>query len=305
MVVNKFSNIPPFYLKEEKSVVSAARHKRIHAKSNNEVTKIKSDHSGSHTASSNSRKLNSIIPKVIESFQKVTPKIDSNYMESSRASLKTLFRNSNISFGKHIPDHAVMKNLLQNFDVDTKKEKVTYRVVDIIPTKDPNSKYRVVSKKSTDKKVDKSTSTTGLGLAANSKKSNQQCSNGGLLRKKTSKTNRRKRTDVLVDNYDTSKIKVVNEEVHPVEESTYNINQRQKHTRSCAKCKGMRQDTFVVEKNIERTAADFKYREKSFVQSQVEKLNAIYASKSQGKPSIDVKRLGSRKFSYTQPIEVK
>lgn len=240
-----------------------------------------------------------------------------SYMDSSQDSLKTLFRNSNLSFGKHIPGHALMKNLLQNFDVDKKRNRVAYHVVDVIPTKDPNSRYRVVSKKSSEKKMDKTTSTTGLAWSSVSQNSSKHCSNdfGVPAKNMSRKKSHRKKIDITIETFDdTDKCPEIrsNKNIRSFikdntaikEDNKSNIT-RPKHLKNCSRCKGVRQDTFVVEKNSGGSSGNVRCKEKSFVQRQVEKLNALYAVKAQAKQTIDIKRLGSRKFSYTNPIEVK
>lgn len=304
MVANKFSNRPPFYLKDEQTVNKQSPSlysKNIRGektmKSICEIRESKRNSAGNQTMSSNSRKLNSIIPKVIESFQKVTPKVDSNYMDSSQDSLKTLFRNSNLSFGKHIPDHAAMKNLLHNFDVEKKRDKVAYQVIDVVPTKYSNTRCRVVMKKPSEKKLDKATSTGDLVSSTYGPNLNQYCLNENILPRKHSKTNHRKRIDVTIETTNNS----VKLDFLP--NTSKNDNNRNEQVKKCTKCKGIRQGTFVVENNP--VANPKNSREKSFVKTQVEKLNAIYGRNAQVKSApVEVKRLGSRKFSYTHPIEV-
>ncbi|XP_028148682.1 uncharacterized protein LOC114342086 [Diabrotica virgifera virgifera] len=93
-----------------------------------------------------------IAPKIIETFRNATPKRIINYSKRFEGKklgstknlpkatedipIQTLYRNKNLEFGKVIPNHKIMKDLLQNFE---------------------NTEYFYVSNR-----VDKCTSTTGI-----------------------------------------------------------------------------------------------------------------------------------------------
>ncbi|VEN41228.1 unnamed protein product [Callosobruchus maculatus] len=72
-----------------------------------------------------------------------------------------IFRNKNMPLGKHIPDHQIMKHLLQNLAEDSAEAKYFDEFADTVPIKEINTDINVTVKNN-GIRVDKSTSTTGL-----------------------------------------------------------------------------------------------------------------------------------------------
>nr|XP_023015629.1 uncharacterized protein LOC111505106 [Leptinotarsa decemlineata] len=173
MVVNKFSNRPPFDLKNRE--IPITKNVETRKKSFENVNKsyksiiqqLDGELQETRTCPDNN-KTNNIIPRIIESFKRVTPtrqvvflKNRNNNLSSKDSSLQTLYRN-NQNFGKHIPRHKIMKNLLQDFETGTVIENKNSSC-DTIPTKDTSCDYLSKSEGySFNTKVDKTTSTSGL-----------------------------------------------------------------------------------------------------------------------------------------------
>lgn len=173
--IDKFNNRPPFDIKKMDDATSTENkeqgvplcnncekaHMNTAAKSYISVARYL-EQFGDKYQIYKCNKNKKIIPKIIESFQKVTPKKNTKKakLKKKSESLETLFRNNKQISGKILPNHKIMKDLLKNFDGENAMEKaVSYEQIDMIPSKDtstyPSDNHRTL-------RVDKGTSTTGL-----------------------------------------------------------------------------------------------------------------------------------------------
>ncbi|XP_030758756.1 uncharacterized protein LOC115884341 [Sitophilus oryzae] len=139
MVVNKFSNRPPFDLKKPQESLNITENIKEYPEENcincckNRCTKqkppvIPKSKKLSKTAPDKELADNTdnrlIISKIIENFQKATPsrELHRNSDIINKGSVETLYRKSTISkLGKNIPEHKLMKNLLKNFEADSER----------------------------------------------------------------------------------------------------------------------------------------------------------------------------------------
>ncbi|XP_076257354.1 uncharacterized protein LOC143194439 [Rhynchophorus ferrugineus] len=196
MIVNKYSNIPPFNLKQsdQSSNVSGNIFDNPEANCNNcckkrqkhlqcKISKPVSNFEKIDTETDTSE--NKVISKVMRNFQKATPSREFTTIDiTENDSIETLYRkSSNIKLGKNIPGHRLMKNLLQNFDNDGdkvatvqqnkkkgnspkkshNKTKIKNRKQNLEQNKiTPNEIQTNTSSHSVHYSIDKDTSTTGL-----------------------------------------------------------------------------------------------------------------------------------------------
>lgn len=171
--IDKFNNRPPFDIKKmddststenkEQSVSICNNCEKIYmnaaAKSYINVARYLGQF-GDKCQVSNKTK--TIIPKIMESFQKAAPNktVKRVQVKEQSESLETLFRNNKQFFGKIIPDHKLMKDLLKNFDDESSTGKpVSYQQIDMIPSKDTSTNLSEIDPKI---RIDKATSTTGI-----------------------------------------------------------------------------------------------------------------------------------------------
>ncbi|CAH1972696.1 unnamed protein product [Acanthoscelides obtectus] len=170
-VVDKYYNRPPFTLKMKEPSVARSKF--------SEMTPIKKMRNKYHRLETSYRDIinhlengikpqekdttKEIIPKVIQSFQRVTPSKENNFhctkkpVTSNNTSLHTFFRNKIMPLGKHIPDHKIMRHLLHNLAEDSAEAKYFDEFADTIPIKEVD-----INAKTKDTRIDKSTSTSGL-----------------------------------------------------------------------------------------------------------------------------------------------
>ncbi|KAL1494449.1 hypothetical protein ABEB36_010047 [Hypothenemus hampei] len=170
MIVSKYSNRPPFELKKSKQDSQDILEKiKMYPEeicknccSNQSSVKPLSSKPQSYP-SQELKTSDSIIPKVLEHFQKATP---SSIMNHNTYSIHILYRNDKL--GKNIPKHKLMKSLLENLDKNPKKDVFRDRkprkqtFFDRDETIKPD--FNVYGK---GRKIDKKTSTTGLSWSSN------------------------------------------------------------------------------------------------------------------------------------------
>nr|CAH7766786.1 unnamed protein product [Callosobruchus chinensis] len=174
-VLSKFHNRPPFTLKmKEPSVAKSKsvepvprkkiRNKYLSLETSYQEVISQLESRGKQLEKDATRE---IIPRVIQSFQRVTPSKETylrcrkKSLASNNTSLHTLFRSNNMPLGKHIPDHKIMKHLLQNLAEDSVEAKYFDEFADTVPIKEMNTDINVIVKNN-GIRIDKSTSTTGL-----------------------------------------------------------------------------------------------------------------------------------------------
>ncbi|KAG5894114.1 hypothetical protein JTB14_004052 [Gonioctena quinquepunctata] len=292
MVINKFSNRPPFDLKNKE--ISVTRSTEIRKASLESVNKsykgiIKHLDATQPRESQSENNTKNIIPKIIESFQKVTPtrqvvflKNKKNHLSSKDSSLQTIYRN-HFNFGKHIPKHQIMKNLLQDFESETNmKNKNSYHGVDTIPTRETCPRTHV---KSLRKKVDKTTSTSGLAWPVVLKsgeripiritqstpvKSRSRIPKRKDVNKKTAQMEASEVESKPTSRYSSDAEYIPIKEKLPfsgIEKGAIGDQTPNHHSY-------IRENTYILQENTDEEKSGRK-KEKSFVQNQVDKFNKI------------------------------
>lgn len=159
MVITKFRNRPPFNLKSKEDQAVIDR-KSFIQNSRKTLENLEKSYIENFEILTDNKTRN-IIPKVIDSFQKITPSKEVEKVSSLTESVHTLFRNKKSQFGRQIPNHQIMNSLLKHSHGNSMKRSYNHGI-DTIPTKEIQ-KFKIEVKKRADKVcVDKKTSTTGL-----------------------------------------------------------------------------------------------------------------------------------------------
>ncbi|XP_056643199.1 uncharacterized protein LOC130449417 isoform X2 [Diorhabda sublineata] len=159
MLVQKYRNRPPFDLKKKEAMNRHFRKSFQHVEESfktimNHLDAMQSEcaidifinnENKPGTNLEQQLKPKNIAPKIIESFRKATPKRIPLYRNSKRVlgnlkkhqmklnlkddvPVETLYKNDNLTLGKNIPDHKIMKNLLEDFkesNISTRIDKST------------------------------------------------------------------------------------------------------------------------------------------------------------------------------------
>ncbi|XP_072396083.1 uncharacterized protein [Diabrotica undecimpunctata] len=195
MVVQKFSNRPPFDRKKKETNGNQLRKSFHHVEQSfrtimSHLDAIKSDYDINNSIIPENEKeikislkpKTNIAPKIIQTFQNATPKRMVNYSKRPEGKksgstknvskinstvdmpVQTLYRNKNLAFGKVIPNHKIMKDLLQNFEksesfyVSTRVDKSTSTtgiIWPIVEAKICGTKEKVYKKRNVSKRPSK------------------------------------------------------------------------------------------------------------------------------------------------------
>uniref|UniRef100_A0AAR5QAU3 Uncharacterized protein n=2 Tax=Dendroctonus ponderosae TaxID=77166 RepID=A0AAR5QAU3_DENPD len=318
LMVNKFSNRPPFDLKKPKELYGIEEKIKAYPEEacksccrNRTETCLELKANKSMPSKNTGKQLGSTPGKrIIETFRKITPANQLETPMSQNSSIQTIYRNSKTcQLGKNIPRHKLMKSLLQNLDSDEMHESKTF------PNKGrrkyKNSKKQLFEKDEvvrTDfsvsfnlkqqnrnatvkhsehvgapQKMDKKTSTTGLPWPAKStvqmkKKSSQSCRCPKIDSTNFRLIKEERNADVWSQfSTDSFLEEVPTKDVLNCKKKQFeaNIPNKVLETRSCEKREPRRQKSSKTSTQMNNSALKLKSNEKTFVQTQVEKLNKV------------------------------